>query len=112
MARRWAVPDLIHGCAVGCGVRAELVAGAYLLARDPRKPVLVLAATGLCGFAAVVALEAIRMVAHSSVLSQVEIYLATVPGVAWFAVLIELGRPCDSWRAAPARCCWWAASRR
>ncbi|EUA50521.1 hypothetical protein I552_1457 [Mycobacterium xenopi 3993] len=22
-----AVPDLIHGCAVGCGVRAELVAG-------------------------------------------------------------------------------------
>ncbi|KMV21442.1 hypothetical protein [Mycobacterium heckeshornense] len=73
--------------------------GAYLLARDPRKPVLVLAATGLCGFAAVVALDAIRMVAHSSVLSQVEIYLAAVPGVAWFAVLIELGRPCDSWRA-------------
>ncbi len=26
--------------------------GLYLLARDPRKPVLALAATGLCGFAA------------------------------------------------------------
>ncbi|EUA50520.1 hypothetical protein I552_1456 [Mycobacterium xenopi 3993] len=62
--------------------------GAYLLARDPRKPVLVLAATGLCGFAAVVALEAIRMVAHSSVLSQVEIYLATVPA--------SHGSPCSS----------------
>ncbi|BCO34730.1 hypothetical protein BMW24_012225 [Mycobacterium heckeshornense] len=73
--------------------------GAYLLARDPRKPVLVLAATGLCGFAAVVALDAIRLVAHSGLLSQVEIYLAAVPGVAWFAVLVELGRPCDSWRA-------------
>lgn len=73
--------------------------GAYLLARDPRKPVLVLAATGLCGFAAVVALDAVRLVAHSALLSQVEIYLAAVPGVAWFAVLVELSRPCDSWRA-------------
>lgn len=73
--------------------------GAYLLARDPRKPVLVLAATGLCGFAAVVALDAVRLVAHVGLLSQVEIYLAAVPGVAWFAVLVELARPCDSWRA-------------
>ncbi|ORW02010.1 hypothetical protein [Mycobacterium kyorinense] len=73
--------------------------GAYLLARDPRKPVLVLAATGLCGFAAVVALDAVRLVAHVGLLNQVEIYLAAVPGVAWFAVLVELARPCDSWRA-------------
>lgn len=73
--------------------------GAYLLARDPRKPVLVLAATGLCGFATVVALDAVRLVAHSGVLSQVEIYLAAIPGVAWFAVLLELGRPSDTWRA-------------
>jgi hypothetical protein len=73
--------------------------GAYLLARDPRKPVLVLAATGLCGFAAVVALDAVRLVAHSGLLGHIEIYLAAIPGVAWFAVLLELSRPCDSWRA-------------
>jgi hypothetical protein len=73
--------------------------GAYLLARDPRKPVLVLAATGLCGFAAVVALDAVRLVAHGALLGHIEIYLAAIPGVAWFAVLLELSRPCDSWRA-------------
>jgi hypothetical protein len=71
--------------------------GAYLLARDPRKPVIVLAATGLCGFAAVVALDAVRLVAHSELLSRVEIYVVAVPGVAWFAVLLELGRPGDHW---------------
>jgi hypothetical protein len=75
--------------------------GLYLLARDPRKPVLVLAAIGLVGFALVVALDAVRTVsvAHTQLLSQVEIYLAAVPSVAWFAVLVELSRPCDSWRA-------------
>jgi hypothetical protein len=75
--------------------------GLYLLSRDPRKPVLALAATGLCGFALVVALDAVRTtsVTHTQLLSQVEIYLVAVPGVAWFAVLVELARPCDSWRA-------------
>ena len=75
--------------------------GLYLLARDPRKPVLALAAIGLCGFALVVALDAVRtaIVAHSGLLSQIEIYLAAVPSVAWFAVLVELSRPSDSWRA-------------
>ncbi len=79
--------------------------GLYLLARDPRKPVLALAATGLCGFALVVALDAVRTVssqslqAHAQLLSQLEIYLAAIPSVAWFAVLVELARPCDSWRA-------------
>ncbi len=34
--------------------------GLYLLARDPRKPVLVLAAVGLTSFAVVVALDAVR----------------------------------------------------
>ncbi|MGB9306850.1 MAG: hypothetical protein WCB92_25195 [Mycobacterium sp.] len=74
--------------------------GLYLLARDPRKPVLVLAAIGLGGFALVVALDAVRTVSvtHTQLLSQVEIYLAAVPSVAWFAVLVELSRPCDSWR--------------
>lgn len=71
--------------------------GLYLLARDPRKPVLVLAAIGLCGFASVVALDAVRLVAHSGLLSRVEIFLVAVPGVAWFAVLLELARPCDHW---------------
>ncbi|OBI87207.1 hypothetical protein [Mycobacterium asiaticum] len=72
--------------------------GLYLLARDPRKPVLVLASIGLCGFALVVALDAVRntSVSHAQLLSQVEVYLVAVPGVAWFAVLLELARPADS----------------
>lgn len=73
--------------------------GLYLLARDPRKPVLVLAAIGLCGFAVVVALDAVRVASGSALLSHLEIYLVAVPGVAWFAVLAELSRPCDSTRA-------------
>ncbi|GAB7145976.1 hypothetical protein [Mycobacterium riyadhense] len=75
--------------------------GLYLLARDPRKPVLALAAIGLCGFALVVALDAVRITStgHAQLLSQIEIYLVAIPGVAWFAVLVELSRPCDSWRA-------------
>lgn len=75
--------------------------GLYLAARDPRKPVLALAAIGLFGFALVVALDAVRTTnpAYAEPLSRVEIYLATVPGVAWFAVLVELSRPSDGWRA-------------
>jgi hypothetical protein len=73
--------------------------GWYLLARDPRKPVLVLAAIGLWGFALVVALDAVRTVAHAEQLSRLEIYLVAVPSVAWFAVLVELARPCEHWRA-------------
>ncbi|MBV9350443.1 MAG: hypothetical protein JOZ23_02745 [Mycobacterium sp.] len=72
--------------------------GLYLLARDPRKPVLVLASIGLCGFASVVALDAVRLVARAELLSHLEIYLSAIPGVAWFAVLLELSRPCDKWR--------------
>ncbi|HSS26194.1 MAG TPA: hypothetical protein VLL82_17795 [Mycobacterium sp.] len=75
--------------------------GLYLLSRDPRKPVLALAALGLCGFALVVALDAVRTatVAHAALLSRLEIYLVALPSVAWFAVLVELSRPCDHWRA-------------
>jgi hypothetical protein len=79
--------------------------GFYLLSRDPRKPVLALAAIGLCGFALVVALDAVRTASpqilqeHARLLSQIEIYLVAVPSVAWFAVLVELSRPCDHWRA-------------
>jgi hypothetical protein len=72
--------------------------GLYLLARDPRKPVLVLAAIGLTSFASVVALDAVRVVSGSAILSSVEIYLVAVPGIAWFAVLVEMSRPRDSWR--------------
>ena len=72
--------------------------GLYLLARDPRKPVLVLAAIGLTSFAAVVALDAVRVVTGSDVLGSIEIYLVAVPGIAWFAVLVELSRPRDTWR--------------
>jgi hypothetical protein len=73
--------------------------GLYLLARDPRKPVLVLAAIGLTSFASVVALDAVRVVSGSDVLSSVEVYLVTVPGIAWFAVLLEMSRPSDPWRS-------------
>jgi hypothetical protein len=73
--------------------------GLYLLARDPRKPVLVLAAIGLTSFASVVALDAVRVVSGSDVLSSVEVYLVTLPGIAWFAVLLELSRPSDTWRS-------------
>lgn len=72
--------------------------GLYLLARDPRKPVLVLASVGLCSFAGVVALDAVRLVCHAALLSHLEIYLVAVPGVAWFAVLLELARPGDGSR--------------
>lgn len=73
--------------------------GLYLLARDPRKPVLVLAAIGLTSFAAVVALDAVRVTSGLDALSSVEIYLVAVPGIAWFAVLLELCRPADNWRS-------------
>ncbi|MCG7582623.1 MULTISPECIES: M48 family metallopeptidase [Mycolicibacterium] len=78
--------------------------GLYLLARDPRKPVLVLAAVGLTSFALVVALDAVRLVSQSALLSRIEIYLVALPGIAWLAVLLELSRPRDSWRsrAGPA----------
>ncbi|SEH67838.1 hypothetical protein SAMN04489835_2785 [Mycolicibacterium rutilum] len=73
--------------------------GLYLLARDPRKPVLVLAAVGLTSFAVVVALDAVRTVSGAEVLGRIEIYLVAVPGIAWFAVLLELSRPRDTWRS-------------
>lgn len=78
--------------------------GLYLLARDPRKPVLVLAAVGLCGFAVVVALDAVRVAAvgRLELLSQIEIFLVAVPGVAWFAVLLELARSGEQWRSRSA----------
>ena len=86
--------------------------GLYLLARDPRKPVLALAAIGLCSFATAVALDAVRLVTHSELLSHVEIYLVAVPGVAWFAVLVELARPATAGGPAPVRCCWSVSSPR
>ena len=73
--------------------------GLYLLARDPRKPVLVLASIGLTSFASVVALDAVRIENGSDILSRIEIYLVAVPGIAWFAVLVELSRPSDTWRS-------------
>ena len=75
--------------------------GLYLLSRDPRKPVLVLAAFGLCGFAVVVGLDAVRTVGggYAEALSRIEIYLAAVPAIAWFAVLLELARPPDAERS-------------
>ena len=73
--------------------------GLYLLARDPRKPVLVLAAIGLTSFASVVALDAVRTVSGVHAIGGIEIYLVAVPGIAWFAVLLELSRPYDTWRS-------------
>src|ERR1700741_1027410 len=73
--------------------------GLYLLARDPGKPVLVLPWAGLQSFALVVALDAVRVTSGADLLSRVEVYLVAVPAIAWFAVLAELSRPCESWRS-------------
>ncbi|MGA9490716.1 MAG: hypothetical protein WBV80_10770 [Mycobacterium sp.] len=73
--------------------------GLYLLARNPRKLVLVFSAIGLCSFATAVALDAVRTVTHSALLGHVEIYLVAVPGVAWFAVLLEIARAGDNGRS-------------
>src|ERR1700685_758279 len=73
--------------------------GLYLLARNPRKPVLAFSAVGLCSFATAVALVVVRLVPHSVLLGQVEIYLVAVPGVAWFAVLLEIAGADDNERS-------------
>jgi hypothetical protein len=72
--------------------------GLYLLARDPRKPVLAAAALGLTSFAVVVALDAVRIASGSDLLGGLEIYLVALPGIAWFAVLIELPHPAETRR--------------
>jgi hypothetical protein len=70
--------------------------GLYLLARDPRKPVLVFAAAGLTSFGFVVALDTVRVISGSDVLSSVEVFLITLPGIFWLAVLLELARPSET----------------
>jgi len=57
--------------------------GLYLLARDPRKPMLAWTAFGLCSFAVVVAVDAIRLAGNSPTgpLSHVESYLAVLHGI-------------------------------
>ena len=74
--------------------------GLYLLARNPRKPVLVLAAIGLIGFSLVVALDAIRVTPGSDaeLLGRIEVFTAIVPSVAWLMVLLELTNSGDRWR--------------
>lgn len=67
--------------------------GLYLAARDPRKPVLVLAAVGLTGYGLTVAVETLRLNtsgAASELYGRIEVYLMCVPGLAWLAVLLEL----------------------
>lgn len=32
-------------------------------------------------------------------LSRIEIYLVALPGIAWFAVMVELARPADTFRS-------------
>lgn len=66
--------------------------GLYLLARDPRKPILVFAAVGLTSFATVVALDSIRVASGIHSLSSIEVFAVTVPGIAWLAVLLEMSR--------------------
>ena len=70
--------------------------GLYLLARDPRKPVLVFAAAGLTSFGVVVALDTVRVVSGNHALSSAEVFLVTLPGIAWLGVLLELARPNDT----------------
>ena len=44
------------------------------------------------------ALDAVRVTGGSELLSRIEVYLVVMPGMAWFAVLLELSRPGDTWR--------------
>jgi hypothetical protein len=76
--------------------------GLYLAARDPGKPVLLLAAAGLAGYALTVAVEALRLTTSSVALGRVELYLACVPGLAWLGVLLELADRTDGRRAERA----------
>ena len=99
-SRRWAAERharlVSHGCAVSGGVRRSAGgSGLYLLARDPRKPVLALAAIGLVRVSrqwwrstprAAVVVGRMGSPASRSI-------SVAVPGVAWFAVLLELSRP-------------------
>ncbi len=77
--------------------------GLYLLSRDPRKPVLVLAGDRSVWFRAGGSTRRGRTAAgvhvHAGLLSRIEIYLVAVPSVAWFAVLVELFGPGDRWLA-------------
>jgi hypothetical protein len=75
--------------------------GLYLVSRDPRKPILVCAAVGLCSFAVVVAVDAVRLAGAEPTgpLSQVESYLSVLPGIAWFTVLLEMARSGESTRS-------------
>lgn len=74
--------------------------GLYLLARNPRKPVLLFASIGLIGYAAVVALDALRTTpgANAELLGRVEVFAAVIPSVAWLIVLLELTNNGDRWR--------------
>jgi hypothetical protein len=82
--------------------------GLYLLARDPRKPVLVLAAIGLTSFASVVALDAVRVESAASIsdiLSSVEVYLAR--SRSWPPSRRSLSSA-RRWRATSTARCGWA----
>ena len=90
--------------------------GLYLVARDPRKLVLVLASVGLTSFALVVALDAVRLVSASELLSRIEIYLVAVPGyrlvrgsAGAVATPRQLAQPCRRGRAG-GRASRWSRS--
>lgn len=75
--------------------------GLYLVSRDPRKPILACAAVGLCSFAVVVAVDAVRLAGTDPTgpLSAAESYLSVLPGIAWFTVLLEMARPAEAARS-------------
>ncbi len=79
---------MVAWAVVGFGLAWWL--GLYLLARDPRKPVLRRAAAGLIAYAGVVACAAVRAAGESDVLAAVQGVLVCVPAVAWTGVVVRL----------------------
>jgi len=73
--------------------------GLYVIARDPRKPVLRRAGAGLLGYAAALACEPLaRVTDDSDVIEEVQAALLFVPALAWSGVILLLLPETWPWR--------------
>ncbi len=73
--------------------------GLYLIARDPRKPVLRRAGAGLLAYAGALACAALRTVDESPTTAAVQGVLGCLPALAWTGVVIRLLPEEPAWRA-------------
>jgi hypothetical protein len=73
--------------------------GLYLIARDPRKPVLRRAGAGLLAYAGALACAALRTVDESEAAAAIQGLLSCLPALAWTGVVIRLLPEEWAWRA-------------